>query len=136
VIPFDEINNRLEALGLDRKWLAQASGKKPDTIRGALAPGAPDFKRSASLQKALSDAIEKEEASHFTKPVLPDRITIECQPEERKAWAQAAAKAGMDLDAWVVEELHKSAEAWHEEQSKLAALPAPQSQPQPLEGKA
>lgn len=60
MIQFGDIDKRLDSLGKDRKWLSEASGKKPDTIRGALAGGAPEFKRSTSLQKALSDAIERE----------------------------------------------------------------------------
>lgn len=61
MIPFEEIDNRLKGIGKTRAWLAEASGKKPDTIRGALAPGAAEFKRSAGLQKALTIAIEGEE---------------------------------------------------------------------------
>ncbi|MCE5310458.1 MAG: hypothetical protein LLG20_22705 [Acidobacteriales bacterium] len=83
VIPFDEIDTRLDALGLDRKWLSEHSGKKPDTIRGALAPGAPEFKRSASLQKALSDTIEAEEARRKKIPPGYSEIFISDEDIDR-----------------------------------------------------
>jgi hypothetical protein len=62
MIPFNEIDMRLEDLGKDRPWLASQTKRSPDSIRTALAPNAPPSKRSPLLQKALSDAIEREEA--------------------------------------------------------------------------
>ena len=61
MIPFEEIDARLDALGKDRKWLAEASGRKIASINVALAPNAPAKQRSSLLQKALSDAIKAEE---------------------------------------------------------------------------
>jgi len=71
VIPFNEINRRLDALGKDRKWLAEASKRSPASIAAALAPSAPDSKRSKHVQKALSDAIEAEEERQRPKRDLP-----------------------------------------------------------------
>lgn len=61
MIAFNEIDNRLAALGETRAWLAETTGRSPDSIRTALAPNAPASKRSSLLQTALSDAIEREE---------------------------------------------------------------------------
>lgn len=61
MIPFDEIDKRLTAIGKDRKWLAESSGRKINSIIAALAPNAIPSKRSELLRKALSDAIVREE---------------------------------------------------------------------------
>jgi hypothetical protein len=116
MITFDDIQIRLDKLGLKRSWLAEASGRSASSIRSALAPNAPKKQRSELLQKALSDAIEREEerrmkTSIVSMPVvLPDRVTIECKPEERRNW-QAAAMASpyKDFDKWAVVELNKAA---------------------------
>lgn len=73
MIPFEEIDKRLDALGLDRKWLAESSGRKPDSIRVALAPNADPKNRTHLLQKALSDAIEREEEARaaLQEPPMP-----------------------------------------------------------------
>ena len=63
MIAFEDIDNRLESLGLDRAWLAEITGRSPGSIRSALAPNADPSKRSSLIQKALSDAIEAEEAN-------------------------------------------------------------------------
>jgi predicted HicB family RNase H-like nuclease len=117
MIPFEEIDERLKSLGKDRAWLAAETGRKPDSIRVALAPNADQKNRSTLLQKALSDAIEREEARQtkiITAPSLhlPDRITIECEPGERRAWADAAAKQGSPLDPWIINTLNKEAAKW------------------------
>lgn len=61
MIPFEEIDSRLEKLGKDRAWLATESGRSAGSIRSALAPNASDKHRSPLLQKVLTDAIEQEE---------------------------------------------------------------------------
>lgn len=61
MIPFEEIDRRLDAIGKDRKWLAEVTQRSPDSIRAALAPKAHPKQRSSLLQKALSDAIVSEE---------------------------------------------------------------------------
>ncbi len=111
MIPFDEIDLALKSLKRDRAWLAEVSGRSADSIRGALAPNAPAAKRSELLQKALSDAIEKErikqESAKASQPAnLPDRVTIDCLPEERRQWQKAS---GGDLDSWIVETLNSAA---------------------------
>jgi len=63
MIPFEEIDKCLERLGKTRGWLAEASGRSGQSIRAALAPNAPTAKRSALIQKALTQAIEREEAA-------------------------------------------------------------------------
>jgi hypothetical protein len=63
MIPFDQIDSVLKSIEKDRAWLAAASGRKPDSIRLALAPNANPKQRSPLLQKALTDAIEREQAA-------------------------------------------------------------------------
>lgn len=74
VIAFDEIDNRLKSLGLDRSWLATSSGRTPDSIRSALAPNAAPSKRSPLIQRALSDAIEKEEIRRASEQERTDKL--------------------------------------------------------------
>jgi hypothetical protein len=112
MIPFDEIDKRLELLGKTRAWLAEETGRSPDSIRAALAPNSPAKNRTALLQKALTDAIEREELERKTAEMIAktdpvaDRITIQCTPEERRHW-QAAS--GADLDGWIVHTLNDAA---------------------------
>jgi hypothetical protein len=77
MIPFEEIDAALKALGKDRAWLAIESGRKPDSIRVALATNADPKNRSELLQKALSDAIERERE----KRADAQRIQFEAPPE-------------------------------------------------------
>lgn len=63
MIQFQDIEKRLAVIGKDRAWLAKESKRSPGSIRSALAPNAHIKQRSALLQKALTDAIEREEAA-------------------------------------------------------------------------
>ena len=118
MIPFDEIDTRLEKLGLDRSWLANATRRSPGAIRSALAPAASTKHRSDKLQQILSDAIEREEASRAAAsvaipPPLPNRITVEPSVAEFDLWDRASRAAGADsLHGWALEELNKAADAW------------------------
>lgn len=116
MIPFDEIDQRLEKLGLERAWLAEVTGRSPGSIGSALAPNAAAKHRSRHLQRALTDAIEAEELRRATAsapvvPNLPDRISIECTPEERRAWEEAALRERETLERWAVNVLNTAAEA-------------------------
>lgn len=84
MIPFDEIDSRLETLGKDRAWLAEASGRSPGSIRTALAPNAARKNRSKHLQKALTDALLKAEAEG-ARPEVPgySRIFLDDQQLDR-----------------------------------------------------
>lgn len=63
MIQFEDIEKRLAVIGKDRAWLAKESKRSPGSIRSALAPNAHIKQRSSLLQKALTDAIEREEAT-------------------------------------------------------------------------
>lgn len=78
MIPFDEMDDRLRALGVDRAWLASKSGRSPHSIRAALAPNATPKNRSELLQRALSAAIEREEADQamFAQPIPPGMTNV------------------------------------------------------------
>lgn len=125
MIPFEEIDKRLDALTLDRKWLSEASGRKPDSIRVALAPNAPTSKRSELLQKALSDPIEKEEDRRRAHAAMPDRLTIEAPTDEAKEWNRAAAKEGIPVHDWAVIQLNKAAEEWARQKAANADADPP-----------
>ncbi len=115
MIPFDQIDKRLEALGKDRSWLSQESGRKPDSIRVALAPNAPPAKRSSLLQKALSDAIEREEEVQGQAPVTVsplDRITLEVDTARMDSYLEASKYARQTLKEWTIHELDRAAKEW------------------------
>ncbi len=125
MIPFDEIDHRLEKLRKDRAWLAESTGRSASSIRSALAPNAHPKQRSEHLQRALSDAIEREEANQATTaPVLfPDRITLEVPSFKFDSYSNVAKEAGMTLKEWAIEELNRAAEAWHAAQAKIRQFP-------------
>jgi hypothetical protein len=131
MIPFSEIAARLEALGKNRAWLAQESGRKPDSVRVALAPNATESKRSELLQKALSDAIEREEAAQAIRPVLPDRLSLEPSKEEFNAWCRAYKASPQDtLDQWAIAQLNSAAREWQAAgNGGLVSMPTPQAPP-------
>lgn len=120
MIAFEEIDLRLEAIGRDRAWLAAESARKPNSVKDALAPNAPASKRSAHLQKALTDAIEGEERRQREGKVggiiLPDRITIEASAGERREWQECSLAARLGLDAWAVAQLNEAARKWKSQQ--------------------
>lgn len=140
MIPFNEMDVRLKKLGKDRAWLSQVSGRKPDSIRVALAKNAPAAKRSILIQKALSDAIELETAAQ-KKPApeanLSNSIILTVAPEKYALWDGAAKAEQADTTAdWAVEKLNAAAEEWAKsrELHLYAAdgenLPSPRSKPQ------
>lgn len=109
MIPFDEIDKRLDALGKDRAWLAAESRRSPHSIRAALAPNAMPKSRAKLLQIALSEAIEREEANQRKGAVLPDRITLEVPPTDFEAFNAAALAKGLTLKRWAVAALNEAA---------------------------
>lgn len=111
MIAFEEMDSRLESLGKDRTWLSVASGRKPDSIRVALAPSAPKAKRSTLIQKALSDAIEREEsrlAALKSNPPFPQQhLVLRPSDEDYESWCRAAD--GEPVNLWAVEALNQAA---------------------------
>lgn len=123
MIPFHEIDQRLKNLGKDRAWLAETTRRSPDSIRVALAPNAPAAKRSKLLQKAISDAIEREENAASYLPISantppPDRITVEVDPDRMSRYCEAAAYARQDLKSWTISELNRAAQEWIAEKNR------------------
>ena len=138
MIHFDEIDTRLESIGKDRKWLAEMTGRSEGSIRAALAPNSAPKNRTALLQKALSDAIEKEESAQRASIRLPDQLALAPTAEEFDAWDRASRAAKAEtLKAWAIDELNKAATAWHASRqiishdfdSRVAEDPAPYSIP-------
>lgn len=128
MIPFEEIDDRLTRLGKNRTWLTEETPYSGDYIRTVLAPKS--TRRTVRVQQILSDAIEREEERQRAVPtsaspaVLPDRVTIDCEPEERRNWEAAAQANRTYLDAWIVGTLNIAA-------SLKLGLPAPASQKPP-----
>lgn len=114
MIPFDEIDQRLEKLGRNRKWLVEATGRSDHAIRSALAPNATTKSRSALLQKALTDAIEREEMDQLKKPELVKSITLEPSIEEYRIWSEAFKKSPYStIEEWAISALNGSSGALH-----------------------
>lgn len=139
MIPFDEIDRRLEALGKDRAWLAQASGRSASSIRSALAPGAHPKQRSELLQRALSDAIEREEErqsqkSGLSSPVIAGLYEVRQTPEQAELTdlASRAVNATSLADFCLQAILHRANEIIRHRTDpvtgiSLAPLPVPSS---------
>lgn len=113
MIRFEEIDGRLETLGKNRQWLAEITGRSEGSIRAALAPNSVPKNRTALLQKALSDAIEKEESAQRASVRLPDQLALAPTPDEFDAWDRASRAAKAEtLKKWAIDELNKAAAAW------------------------
>jgi SOS-response transcriptional repressor LexA len=116
MIPFEEIDKRLSGLDKSRVWLAEVTPYSADYLRTVLAPNS--TRRTPRVQQIITDAIEKEEARQreaFSAPpkpavVLPDRVTIECQPDERRKWDAAARTQKQAMDDWIVSSLNHCAD--------------------------
>jgi hypothetical protein len=126
MIPFEDIESRLKKLGKDRVWLAEKSGRSHASIRTALAKSAVPKARSALLQKALSDAIEREELDQLKKPELVKSITLEPSIEEYRIWSEAFKQSPYStIEEWAISALNGSSGALHIVQPPTASDPAP-----------
>lgn len=116
MIPFEEIDERLKALGKDRQWLAKQSGRKARSIGDALAPNADPTKRSPLLQKALSDVIEAHEAAAAAQaaaPNIPQNLVLYPTRQQFNAWNTAFKHSDAEtLEQWATEGLDEMAKAW------------------------
>ena len=114
MIPFEDIAKRLKGIGKDRKWLAENSGRSYDSIRTALAKKAAPKSRSSLLQKALTDAIEREEMEQAKKPELVKSITLEPSTEEYRIWSEAFKRSPYStIEDWAIAALNGSSGALH-----------------------
>lgn len=125
MIQFEDIDSRLKSLGKNRAWLAEISGRSAGSIRSALAPNAESKHRSALLQRALTDAIEQEEArqKYMQEPadipvLLPDRISVEVPGWRMNTYLAAAKSEGKDIKEWTIDKLNEAAERWRAEQAR------------------
>lgn len=95
MIAYSEIDSRLKLLEKDRAWLASNTGRSAGSIRAALAPNAVAKQRTALLQKALSDAIEREEALRGTaSPQIAGVYEIRQTPEQSERADRASRMVG------------------------------------------
>ena len=135
MIPFEDMDARLSAIGQDRAWLAQTTPYSPDYIRTVLAPKS--TRRTQRVQAVLSNAIEKEEQAQAAAKVEsidpPDRITIYEAPEQFDAWSRSAAAEDppKTVKECAIETLNQAAEEWHHRQkeSKGSALRVAEPEP-------
>ena len=125
MIPFDEIDQRLAKLGRNRKWLVEVTGRSDHAIRSALAPKATKKSRSALLQKALTDAIEREEMNQLKKPELVKSITLEPSIDEYRLWSEAfKISPHSTIEEWAKASLNEASGALHIVQPPIASDPA------------
>ena len=114
MIPFEEIDKRLAALGKDRAWLAENTPYSSDYIRTVLAPKS--TRRTSRVLQILSEAIEREELKNEDIKTQcdfpPDRITVEVSSERLDRYLEAADLADQQLKPWIISELNKAAEEW------------------------
>lgn len=97
MIAFEDIDNRLTSIGKDRKWLVEITKRSEGAIRSALAPNSLPKNRSALLQKALSDAIEQEEAQRILQsPSLNGIYEIRQSKEQAERTDRASRAVGSD----------------------------------------
>jgi len=128
MINFEDIDSHLESLGKDRVWLSEVTGRSVDAIRSALAPAAKPKSRSELLQRALSDAIEREEASQRSSIRLPDQLTLAPTAEEFNAWCRAyKASPAETLKEWAIDYLNKAADEWAKQKAAEIASNLPQN---------
>ena len=109
MIPFDEIDARLKAIGKDRPWLAEVTPYSADYIRDVLAPKS--TRKNVRVQTVLSNAIEAEELKKSEKQELPDRIVVEVSPETFESYNRAALAKGMTIKEWMIEMISQAAQA-------------------------
>ena len=116
MIPFDKIDEALKKLGKNRSWLAQVTGRSDHSIRSALAPNAAPKSRSALIQKALTDAIEREvlrrkaEAEAVAEPELKKVIILEPTVDEYRLWSEAFKNSTHStLEGWAKAALNRAA---------------------------
>ena len=122
MIPFDEIDERLGKIGKDRVWLALQSGRKFNSIKSALAPNADETKRSALLQRVLSDVIEAEESRAKTgQEPPPAYLTVQTTVSEYRAWEDAAYSKEKKLTDWALDAIREAYKA----DTQPAEQPAP-----------
>ncbi len=104
VIPFEEMDARLKAIGRDRKWLSQATGRKLASIRVALAPNTQQKNRSHLLQVSLSQAIEAEKARQkdSQSAIQTQVVSLQVDREQFRAWNAAAMAEGKLIEEWAI----------------------------------
>ena len=106
MIPFEEIDDRLKALGLDRLWLSKNTPYSAAYIRDVMATNS--TRRSERVQKIISEAIEREETSQAVPAVVFESHQLVLRPsdEDYNRWNDAANLANKRVTDWVVDTLN------------------------------
>lgn len=112
MITYDDIDARLSAIGKDRRWLAEKTGRKLSSLHTSLAPNADAQKnRSARLQRSLSEAIEREEQrqSEAITDLRSQNLVISASNEQFRAWNAASLAAEKLIEDWARDGLDRMA---------------------------
>lgn len=109
MIPYEDVDSRLAAIGKNRRWLTTQIQYKASSIREALAPNS--TKRSTRLQRAITIAIEREEQrqSEAITDLRAQNLVISASPTQFRAWNSASLAAGKLLEDWARDGLDKAA---------------------------
>lgn len=107
-----QVEVALEGCGQNRRWLATATKYSYFSVRDCLAPDGK--KLSKRMFQAFMAAIAKESALPKQLPQeLPDRISIEVEPEKRKLYVRVSqSEKYPDVSEWMIAELDKAAKKW------------------------
>lgn len=125
MIPFEEIDIRLEKLGKDRAWLARETPYSSDYLRTVLAKNS--TRRTERVQSVISDAIEREESlqeaaqAQAVEALKQHAITIYPTREQFNRWTSAFKHSDADtMEEWAEIGLDDLAAEW--EQSRFKPL--------------
>lgn len=110
MIPFEEVDRRLAALGKDRQWLAEKTGYSYASIREALAPNSK--KRSWRIQREITDALEGEEqVQGLAAPTAAQNLVLEVDVPTFERWSRAALKHGEIITDYAIRAIEEAAAA-------------------------
>lgn len=109
MISFNDVDNRLTAIGKNRRWLTTQVQYKASSIREALAPNS--TKRSTRLQRAITIAIEREEQrqSEAITDLRSQNLVISASNEQFRAWNAASLAAEKLIEDWARDGLDRMA---------------------------
>ena len=104
------IEDELQRIGKDRRWLAEKSGYSYFSVRDCLAPDGK--KLSTRMMSRFLEEIRKHDEQLEKLEAAPDRITVEVSSERLDRYLEAADLADQQLKPWIISELNKAAEEW------------------------
>ena len=129
MIPFEEIDTRLEKIGKDRAWLTSKTPYSADYLRTVLAPNS--TRRTERVQKIISDAIEREESeiqSEAVEALKQHAITVYPSREQFNRWTRAFKHSRSEtMEDWAERGLDEMAAEWEQSQKTPRVVPFAES---------